>query len=333
MKTMKMWRVRFSCFVLVTVMTVVSAGVSAADTESDKKNAVARVNGDFITREDYQRQFNIAQQQLLRQGVPLDDAGLKRLRNEVLENLIDNELLFEESERRGYAADEKEIKSQFDEVQAQFPTEQEFRAALEDMNYTAGTFKDVVERRMTLEKLIENDIAPGITVSDEESRLYYEDNPEYFVKPKQVRASHILILVEDQNNEQQKQVALEKIKLVQQKLRNGGDFAVLAIEYSEGPSSAQGGDLGFFQSGQMVPPFEQAAFSMKVGEVSDIVETRFGYHLIKVTDIRAEVSIPYEHAKNSIDQYLTQNLIMNEIEALMTVLKDEAVIERYPENM
>ena len=330
---MKMWRVSFSCLVLVTVIAVVSAGVYAADTESDKKNAVARVNGGFITREDYQRQFNIAQQQLLRQGVPLDDAGLKRLRNEVLENLIDNELLFEESKRRGYAADEREINSQFDEVQAQFPTEQEFRAALEEMNYTAVTFKYAVERSITLEKLIENDIAPGITVSDEESRLYYEDNPEYFVQPKQVRASHILIMVEDQNNEQQKQEALEKIKLVQQKLRDGGDFAALAIEHSEGPSSAQGGDLGFFQSGQMVPPFEEAAFSMQVGEVSDIVETRFGYHLIEVTDIRAEVSIAYEHVKNSIDKFLPQNLILNEIEALVTVLKDEAELERYPENM
>ena len=330
---MKMWRVRFNCLVLISVITAVSAGVSAADNESDRENAVARVNGDFITREDYQRQFNIAQGQLLRQGVPIDDAGLKRLRNEVLENLIDNELLFEESKRRGYAADEREINSQFDEVQAQFTTEQEFRAALEEMNYTAVAFKDAVERRITLEKLIESDIAPDITVSDEESRLYYEDNPEYFVQPKQVSASHILIMVEDQNNEQQKQEALLKIKLVQQKLRDGGDFAALAIEYSEGPSSAQGGDLGFFQSGQMVPPFEEAAFSMKVGEVSDIVETRFGYHLIKVTDIRAEVSIPYEHAKNSIDKYLTQNLIMNEIEALLTVLKDEAELERYPENM
>jgi len=330
---MKMWRVRFNCLVLISVITAVSAGVSAADNESDRENAVARVNGDFITREDYQRQFNIAQGQLLRQGVPLDDAGLRRLRNEVLENLIDNELLFEESKRRGYAADEREINSQFDEVQAQFTTEQEFRAALEKMNYTAVAFKDAVERRITLEKLIESDIAPDITVSDEESRLYYEDNPEYFVQPKQVSASHILIMVEDQNNEQQKQEALEKIKLVQQKLRDGEDFAALAIECSEGPSSAQGGDLGFFQSGQMVPPFEEAAFSMKVGEVSDIVETRFGYHLIKVTDIRAEVSIPYEHAKNSIDKYLTQNLIMNEIEALLTVLKDEAELERYPENM
>jgi peptidyl-prolyl cis-trans isomerase C len=319
--------------VLISVITAVSAGVSTADTESDKKNAVARVNGDFITSEDYQRQFKIAQQQLIRQGVPLDDEGLKLLRKEVLENLIDNELLFEESKRRGHAAGEWEINGQFDEVQAQFPTEQEFRAALEEMNYTAVTFKGAVERRITLEKLIENDIAPGITVSDDESRLYYENNPEYFIQPKQVRASHILIMVEDQNNDQQKQEAHEKIELVQQKLRDGGDFAALAIEYSEGPSSAQGGELGFFQSGQMVPPFEEAAFSMKVGEVSDIVETRFGYHLIKVTDIRTEVSIPYEHAKSSIDQYLTQNLIMNQIEALVTVLKDEAEIERYPEKM
>jgi len=248
-------------------------------------------------------------------------------------NMIDNELLYLESKKRGYAADENEIALQFNEVQAQFQTEQDFQSALEGMDYTESSFKSAVERRITLEKLIDNDIAPGINVSDESSRSYYEENPEFFVQPKQVRASHILIVVEDQNSEEQKKEAMQKIELVQQKLRAGGDFAALAREYSEGPSNTQGGDLGFFQRGQMVPPFEEAAFSMEIDELSDIVQTRFGYHLIKVTDIQDEVAVPYEYAKNSIDQYLVQNLILSEVDALIALLKDKAKIERYLENM
>jgi peptidyl-prolyl cis-trans isomerase C len=83
----------------------------------------------------------------------------------------------------------------------------------------------------------------------------------------------------------------------------------------------------------MVGPFEEAAFAMETGEVSGIVETRFGYHLIEVTDIRAEVAIPYEYAKNSIDQYLKQNKVMTVIEVLVNELRDGAEIERYPENV
>jgi len=292
------WNALLSSLLLLALAIVGTAMISAADTRVGKKNAVARVNSTFISKEDYQRQFSIARQQLLRRGVPLDEAGMKRLGDEVLEDLIDNELLFQESRKRGY-----------------------------------DTFKNAIERRIILMKLIDNDIVPGVTVSEEESRQYYESNPEYFVQPEQVRASHILIIVEDQNNDQQKQEALEKIKNIQQKLQDGEDFAALAREYSEGPSSAQGGDLGFFQRGQMVKPFEEAAFAMEAGEVSDIVETTFGYHLIVVTDIRAEVTIPYEYAKNSIDQYIEQNKVMVEIEVLVNDLREGAEIERYPENV
>ena len=319
--------------ILVAAITMSSGGIASADTRKEKKEAVARVNGDFITESTYKRQLGITQHQFLRQGVVLDEEGMKRLEAEVLESLIDNQLLFQVSIKRGYGADEQEVKERFEAVKAQFQSEKEFMTALEEMQYTEGTFKDAVERRVTLEKLIDNDIVPKVTVSDEESRQYYEGNPEQFVQPEQVRARHILIIVEDWGNEQQKMQALEEIKTVQQKLKAGEDFAALAREYSEGPSNVQGGDLGFFGRGEMVEPFEVAAFSMKIGEVSDIVETRFGYHLIEVTDIRTEVVIPYEYAKDSIDQYIAQNKVIGEIEALVKILKDEAEIERFPENM
>jgi len=319
--------------ILVAAIPVASGGIASADTRKEKKEAVACVNGDFITESTYKRQLGITQHQFVRQGVVLDEEGMKRLEAEVLESLIDNQLLFQVSIKRGYGADEQEVKERFEAVKAQFQSEKEFMTALEEMQYTEGTFKDAVERRVTLEKLIDNDIVPKVTVSDEESRQYYEGNPEQFVQPEQVRARHILIIVEDWGNEQQKMQALEEIKTVQQKLKAGEDFAALAREYSEGPSNVQGGDLGFFGRGEMVEPFEVAAFSMKIGEVSDIVETRFGYHLIEVTDIRTEVVIPYEYAKDSIDQYIAQNKVIGEIEALVKILKDEAEIERFPENM
>jgi peptidyl-prolyl cis-trans isomerase C len=328
-----LWKTPAMWLAVTCALAVIPAALPADDTEDANTVAVAMVNGDIIPRDEYRRQLSIAREQLLRQGMPLDDAGLERLSGEVLENMIDNELLYSESKKRGYAAEESEITAQLDQVQAQFQSEQDFQAALEGMEYTVSSFKSAVERRITLEKLIDNDIAPGVTVSEKASRAYYEENPEYFMQQKQVRASHILTMAQESSSEEQKKEALQKIELVQKKLDEGGDFAALAREYSEGPSNVQGGDLGFFQRGQMVAPFEDTAFSMEIGEVSDVVQTRFGYHLIKVTDIKEEVAVPYEHAKNGIDQYLRQNLILGEVDALIAVLKDKADIERYPENM
>jgi peptidyl-prolyl cis-trans isomerase C len=318
---------------LAAIFASVLPGILTADTGKAKKSAVARVNDSYIPREDYLRQFNIAQQQFIRQGVPLDEERMVILRSEVLEDLIDNRLLFQESRKRGYGVDVEAVETRYQEVKDQFPDDAEFIAALEEMQYTEDSFKEAVERRLTLEKLIENDISPGVTVSDEEVRQYYEQNTEQFVQPKQVRASHILIIVEDQGNEEQKRVALEKIRMVQQKLREGEDFAALAKQYSEGPSNVQGGDLGFFQRGQMVKPFEDAAFATEVGKVSDVVETRFGFHLILVTDTRPEVAVPFEYAEGSIVQFIKQNKIMDELGSLIIVLKNDSVIERYPENM
>jgi peptidyl-prolyl cis-trans isomerase C len=318
---------------LGTIVGCVLPGVSAADDVKAKKNAVARVNDSYISQEDYQRQFSIAQQQLIRQGVPLDEEGNERLSTEVLENLIDNQLLFQESRERGYVVDEQTVEERYREVRDQFSDDEEFAAALGQMQYTEESFREAVGRRLVLETLIENDIASGIAVSDEEALQYYEKNPAQFVQPKQIRARHILVMVKDQNDDQQKKEAFKKITTVQQKLKEGEDFAALAKEYSEGPSSEEGGDLGYFQTGQMVKPFEDAAFALEAGEVSDVVETRFGYHLIEVTDVRPEVSVPFEYAKGSIVQFMQQNLIMEKIEALVFTLRDGAVIERYPENM
>jgi peptidyl-prolyl cis-trans isomerase C len=332
-KTSRKSRMLFAGMMLAAALIVFPAVIHAVDTELTEKDSVARVNGRYISLIAYQRQFRIAKQQMQQQGMYLDEAGMNRLAGDVLRSLIDNELLFQEGKMRGHSAEKEKVAEQYDAIQNRFPGEQEFRTALEEMHYTESSFREAIERRFIIEELIDGDIAASITVSDDEARRYYENNQDQFAQPKQVRARHILISVEEGGTEEQKQDALRKIKDLQRKLKDGEDFAALASTHSEGPSSAQGGDLGFFQRGQMVKPFEDAAFSMEVGEISDVVETRFGFHLILVTDIQDETTVPYEYAKSSIEQYLMQNRVMSEVESLVNRLKDEATIERYQENM
>ena len=123
--------------------------------------------------------------------------------------------------------------------------------------------------------------------------------------------------------------ARKKIEAVQQKLKDGGDFADLAKEYSEGPSSTKGGDLGYFGRGQMVKPFENAALALKPNEVSDIVETRFGYHIIKVFDIKPEQTLAYADVKSKIIERMKQEKIEKEAGQYLDKLKKEAKIEKF----
>ena len=144
-----------------------------------------------------------------------------------------------------------------------------------------------------------------------------------------MRASHILIKVEPQADETQKARARKTLKTVQQKLQTGEDFGALAKEFSQGPSSSKEGDLGFFSRGQMVKPFEDVAFAMKQGEVSDIVETRFGYHLIKVTDKQPETKLAYADVKEQLGQHLKQQKVQQEISAYVEELKVNAKVVKY----
>ena len=152
------------------------------------------------------------------------------------------------------------------------------------MGIAIETMRTQVGQASAIQKLLEMEVYPQAMVSEKESRIFFENNPQYFKRPEEVKASHILIQVAPDANDEEKLAARKKIEDIQKKIEAGDDFADLARQYSEGPSNVNGGDLGYFDRKKMVKPFSDAAFDLKPGQVSDIVETQFGYHLIKVYD-------------------------------------------------
>lgn len=148
----------------------------------------------------------------------------------------------------------------------------------------------------------------GISVTEKEIQSFYEYNNEAYSQPRQVKARHILFkLGEDALKEAEDKVR-EVAKEVLAKARQGGDFANLAKEYSEGPTKSKGGDLGYFKKGQMMPAFEEAAFKLKKGEISDLVRTQFGYHIIKVEDIKEAATKSLEEVRDEIVETLTMSV-------------------------
>ncbi|MBW1734492.1 MAG: SurA N-terminal domain-containing protein [Deltaproteobacteria bacterium] len=152
------------------------------------------------------------------------------------------------------------------------------------------------------------DFKGEVTITEKEVLSFYEYNREEYVEPKQVKARHILFKLGQGAKKEAEEKARKRAEEVLAKARKGEDFAELARKYSEGPTKGKGGDLGFFKEGQMVPPFEKAAFKLKKGEISDIVKTRFGYHIIKVEEIKEARTKTIEDVRNEIVESLTMNL-------------------------
>ena len=147
-----------------------------------------------------------------------------------------------------------------------------------------------------------------VEVTEKEIESYYEYNANVYNQPKQVKARHILLKLDQDDSDQVKKDVKKRAEKVLEKARKGEDFATLAKENSEGPSKSQGGDLGYFKAGQMEPPFEEAAFALKKGGISDLVLTRFGYHIILVEDIKEAGMTPLEEVKEDIQATLIGNL-------------------------
>lgn len=204
----------------------------------------------------------------------------------VLKQIVHDKILAKKVEEMGIT--EEEIDEELERLQAGFENEYQFLSAIQMQLGLSSIeeFRDtVVPGQVVFNKLQNSDVE----FTDEDFQNYYEENIEQFTE---VEASHILVEDEKTANE------------IMEKIKAGEDFAELAKEYSTDPGSgANGGELGFFTKGMMVQPFEEAAFSLEIGEISDPVESQFGFHIIKVTD---RVDHTFEESKDRIQQHLIQ---------------------------
>ena len=298
---------------------------------SDKKPSeekVAVVNGVVISRTQYDKELDVQRERISRQRKQISDDQMAKLKKDILEGLIEREVLYQESQKAGIKIADQKVNDQLAGIKKRFPNEEEFKKALASMGLTEEEVRAQIQRGLAIRELIDQKVASKIAITDEETNAYYTGNPQLFKQPEKVKASHILIKVEPTADDTKKAEASKKIEEIQQKLKEGGDFAELAKEYSEGPSSAKGGDLGYFQRGQMVKPFEDTAFSMKANEVSGRVETRFGYHLIKVYDKKPEQTLAYADVKDKIAQRLKQEKVEKDATQYVENLKKDAKVEK-----
>jgi peptidyl-prolyl cis-trans isomerase C len=179
---------------------------------------------------------------------------------------------------------------------------------------------------------LKREVVQKITVSDNEVKTYYDTHKDEFKTPEMVRARHILFLVEASATDEAKKKVYEKAVETLKKIKGGEDFAKLASELSDDPGSKpKGGDLGFVARGKTVKPFEDALFSLKPGEVSGVIETKFGYHIIKAEERKDASEESFDDAKEKIRQKITQERIKSAVTEFIDKAMKDNKAEVFPE--
>ena len=312
---------------MMTILLFAPATIISAEAPAGQ---IARVNDTILLRQDLDREMKLVSLKLARQGRPVNAEQLKRYEGEIRDTLINRTLLLQQAKSAGIDVKDSAVVKALDEFKAAFKDEKDYQNALTEMGFTEEMLKSQINSGLTIKTLIDKTVLQKISVSDQQVRAYYDDNPNLFRKPEQVKASHILIQVPANADEAKQAEALAAIQALKLRLDNGENFATLAQENSDGPSKTKGGDLGFFSREQMVPPFSEAAFALQPGQTSDVVQTRFGYHLIRVTERQAEQTMAYNEVKEAISARLRQEQEGKKIDAYLEKIKEHADIKRFP---
>ena len=284
---------------------------------------VAKVNSTTITR----GQFDFTVKNIVGdQNVPPDKQA--EFRRRVLDEMIDRELLYQKAVASNVTLTDAELTESMSKIKAGFPDEKAFAAQLAKDSMDVAGIQSIVRHAMVIDKYVKAEIIPKVKVTPEDEAKFYEESKEKMKRPAGVRASHILIRAAKDAPADQKAAAKVKADEALAKAKKGDDFAALAKEYSQDPGSApNGGDLGFFPKGQMVPEFDAAAWSMQKGQISGIVVTDFGYHIIKVTDKRPEGYAPIEEVRPQIKDYLNMQKTQQDLQKLAQSLRATAKID------
>jgi len=316
-----------------------------AAAETGLADTIVTVNGTAITEGDIDKMIEPQLAAMASQSENSDrpvgpqfmEQMKKMLREQALERVIVDKLIDEKTKQNNITITDEEVMNQIKKIASmQRPpmSVEEFREKMEDLGQSFDEIKQQVRKGMAFQTMMETRFAEDVNITEADANEYYEQYKSRYQTPEQVQASHILIKPDtsDPNTDpnEAKSTAKAKAEELLEQIKAGADFAELARANSDCPSAERGGDLGFFGKGQMVPSFEKAAFDLQVGQVSDIVETEFGYHIIKVTDHKDAGVTTFEQAKDSINMQLKQRKQRELAAKFIESLKAEANIVYAP---
>jgi peptidyl-prolyl cis-trans isomerase C len=257
-------------------------------------------------------------------SVPEDQRAT--VRSNLLDHLIINKILVQKATADDKVQTKKLVEDGIEEARKSAPTPEAFDAQIKASGMTLDTIRTRAYEEQLCRRIWQREITNGIVITDAAAQKFYADNPDKFEQPEQVRAAHVLISTLDPISQrplppEQKKDKEKLAKEIKARADKGEDFGALAKQYSDDPGSKNKGGEYKFPRNQMVPEFEAAAFSLKTNQISDLVETRFGYHIIKLLEKYPAKHEQFAEVKDRIKEYLMEKQAKTELPAYMEKLK------------
>ncbi|OGW75038.1 MAG: hypothetical protein A2Z72_02660 [Omnitrophica bacterium RBG_13_46_9] len=244
-------------------------------------------------------------------------------RRNVLQRLVQDKLLLTEAKKMEVKVTDEEAQARIKEIKGRFATDEEFETALAQESLLLSELEKKYRERIMIDKLVDSVIRKDISLTPNEITTYYNDNTGEFTEPQKVKLRSILIKLDKGRTDEE---ALELAKEVLRRLEEGGDFGLLAKEYSDGPYAGSGGDMGWVKDGELMDRINVLVFSMNAGELSGVLKTNLGFHIFKVEEKTPSRMKEFREVKHEIEQFLYSKKVNEKLGQWIEELKKDAYI-------
>jgi len=316
MKSHLIHTIRIGAIISLLLFLFAPVGCEKELIPSTTDEVIATVNGVDITVSEFTEALTNLKTELSDDS-PLDEDQARKMKLNLLNQLIDRKLLVAEAENLGITVSEEEIDAAVNRIIGEYPDQETFDELVADGNIDLDQWRREIEYTLLLDKLVETALATDIEILPDEIETYYEEHREDYSSDEKVHALQIMV--------ETRETAEELLSEIQ----NGGDFSNLASIHSISPDSARGGDLGFFTREEMPPDFE-IAFEMDPGDVSDVVESPYGFHILKVLEKSPAKDMTLEEATPEITEKLKRLRAEEQYGLWFSEIKERAEIEINP---
>ena len=310
-------------FILSLLLPLVFGSLSVHARVLDK--VAAKVNSEIITLSAIEERAELLRQKYVGAPISISEQDLLK---DALNMIIEERLQIQEGKKYGFIVDEYAIDAAVEDIKKKNNlADGQLQEMLKREGRTLESYKNHIRDQILVSKITQFEIGNRVKVSEKSIIKYYKKNQKEFWEEGKVRTRHILFISERGSSENQRRAKLRQAKKVLSEIRKGSDFSKLAIKYSEDVSASSGGDVGFVKRGKMVREFEEAVFSLKPGQISDIVETEYGYHIIKVDEVLPGKTLTLKDVKNRIHKILSMQKQKRVYDDWINELKKSAFIE------
>lgn len=311
-----------------------AAGFAAERARAEEQSAaearkvVARVNGEPIYEDQVKPNVEMALRNFRKYGMREDNSEMvMRIQKNVLDKVIGDELVDQESRKRPIENLDEKVEERVKALEKKYGAGEGMERYLKIRRLTMEDLRKSMRARVRIDEYLKEHGVLEPEIPEDQIREMYDASPESFSRNETVEVSHVLIAVAPDAGDEDKKQARQKAEQVRREILEGKDFAEMAKKHSNCNSAAGGGKLGNIKRGYMPAEFDQAAFALEEGAVSEVVETKFGYHVIEVTDKQPGGVIPYEEIRGFIEKYLQGEESKKKLATHIAELREKSKIE------